>query len=116
MLLSRRAYQDLQNELVKNREEARAQVQANLMLEATLNWLRHRVTQMESERAILLHKFMDIKIQTPAFERVQDTSLGVQQAKNLIERFSEMDIFAGLSDEEARKQGVELDSDGRLKD
>lgn len=111
MIISRRAYQDLQTDLVKNREEARAQVQANQMLEATLNWLRHRVTQLESERALMLHRFMDIKIPTPVFERVAPADEG----RLLIEKFSEMDIFRPLTDSEALAQGVELDASGRLK-
>lgn len=107
MFISRRAYQDLQNELIKLREESKAQLNANRMLEATMNWFRHRITQIEAERAQLIHHALGVKIPAPVFEK----PINPQQ---LIDKFSEMDIFKGLSDSEAIEQGVSLDDAGRL--
>lgn len=111
MFISRRAYQDTQNELITLREEAKAQITANRMLEATHNWFRHRLTQIESERAQLIHHILGVKIAAPRFEEVAD----VNEGKKLLDGFHEMNIFQGMSDEDALKQGVELDASGYLK-
>lgn len=112
MFISRKAYQDLQDELTKARAELTAQSRANQMLEASMNWFRHRITQIEGERAQLLHHFLNIKIAAPVFEKPPDP---VKQFMR-DHAFSEQDIFRSLTDAEAKEQGVELDNDGRLVD
>ena len=109
MWISRQAYQDLQDELTKHRAELVAQNRANQMLEATMNWLRHRVTQIEAERAVLIDKFMGVKIPAPEFHAPKVRDPFAEHP------FNEMDIFRGLSDAEALKEGVEWDEDGKLK-
>lgn len=111
MFISKQAYQDLKDRGVQLQAQLDAQANANRMLEATLNWFRHRITQIEGERAQLIHHALGVKIPVPVFEKGPDTTGG----RALIEQFNEMDIFAGLSDEEARKQGVEWDSEGHIK-
>ena len=111
MFISRKAYQDLQDELTKARAELMAQSRANQMLEATMNWFRHRLTQIEAERAQLIHHALGVKIPTPTFDRVPDFDT---LKKNMMGTVDEMDIFSGLSDEQAREHGVDWNEDGEL--
>lgn len=112
MFISRRAYQDLQDELTKARSEVIAQVNANRMLEATLNWMRHRITQMEAERAVMIHRVFDVKIPTPTFE----TQSTLNAADKFMQDMKENNLFAPLSDREAAEQGIGWDEEGRLRD
>jgi uncharacterized protein (DUF2267 family) len=110
VFISKRAYQDLQDELTKARAELVAQSRANQMLEATMNWFRHRITQIEAERAQLIHHALGVKIPSPLFEKPIDP------IKRFMEDhpFSEQDIFRSLNDEEAAAEGLGWDNDGRL--
>jgi len=110
MWMSRQAYQDVQTELVKARAEVAAQAQANILLEATMNWFRHRITQIEMERANLIHHALGIKIPVPEFQKPDNAD----QRSLHDHQFDEHDIFRGLSDADATKQGLDWDDDGRL--
>ena len=62
MWLNRKIYQDMQDRLTAAQAQVVAENGANKALKETLNWLMVRVTSLEKERAVLLHKFFDIKI------------------------------------------------------
>jgi predicted nuclease with TOPRIM domain len=110
VFISRRAYQDLKDEITQARADAAAQRKANEVLEANMNWFRHRMTQIEAERAVLIHRALGVTIPTPEFHKVDPVKKFMSD-----HALSDMDIFSGLSDEEAREQGIEWDGDGRLK-
>lgn len=112
MFISRVVYQTLQDELTKARAELAAQSKANQMLEATMNWFRHRLTQIEQERAYLIQHTLGVKIPAPAFESQNAVDA---QKRFMDEHFHESNIFRSLSDTEAAKEGIEWDDDGRLK-
>jgi hypothetical protein len=109
--LSRQAYQDLKDELTQARADIRAQVDANKVLQTNMDWFRLRITQIEKERAQLIHHALGVKIPTPEFEVSPDAA---KQQFFQDHPFHQDDIFRGLSDAEARKQGIELDAEGRL--
>jgi hypothetical protein len=110
VFISRQAYQDLQDELTKARAELVAQSRANQMLEATMNWFRHRITQIEAERANLIHHALGVKIPTPVFEKPIDPVRRFMEDHP----FSEQNIFRSLGDQEAKEQGLDWDNEGRL--
>ena len=110
MFISKRAYQDLKDDITHARADAAAQRKANEVLEANMNWFRHRLTQIEAERAALIHHTIGVKIPSPEFHTVDPVKKFMSD-----HAMNDMDIFSGLSDDEARKQGVEWDGDGRLK-
>jgi hypothetical protein len=110
VFLSRQAYQDLKDELVQVRAQAAAQLEANKVLQTNMDWFRHRLTQIEKERAQLIHHALGVKIPTPEFDRVPDAA----QRPLLDHPLENQDIFRGLSDEEAAKQGLQWDIDGHL--
>jgi predicted nuclease with TOPRIM domain len=109
VFLSRQAYEDLKQRITTAEAEARAQVKANEVLEANMNWFRHRLTQIEAERAVLIYKVMDVKIPTPEFHK-EDPIERFKKDHN----FSEHDIFRDMGDAEALKNGVEWDATGQL--
>lgn len=69
MILSRKAYDDLRDSLVKSQVETNALMQINAQLNAHIEWMRVRLTQLEFERAQLLKKYMGVDIPTPSFEQ-----------------------------------------------
>ena len=97
MFLSRQAYQDLKDQITKAQAESAAQTKANEMLEATMNWFRHRLTQIEAERAVLLYRFMDIKVPAPEFHKQDPIKQFMEDHKH---QFTEADIFRDLGENE----------------
>lgn len=107
MIVSRKVYDDLQLELVKAREEARAVTNASRAMETSLDWLRVRVTQMEKERAVMIERFYGVKIPVPEIVKAPDpfeshplNNMGIS--------------FEGMSDTEAESQGVGYDAEGHV--
>lgn len=109
MFLSRQAYQDLKDGITQAQAEAIAQKQANIVLQANMDWFRHRLTQIEKERAQLIHHALGVKIPTPEFHKDDPVQRFMQD-----HNFSAQDIFRDLDDVEAQKQGVMLDASGQL--
>lgn len=116
MWINRNVYQDLQNELVKARETATAEVVANRALKETLNWLMHRVTQLEKERVVMVQRIFDVKLPSPEFAPVPETKpeilpnpFGANSKLNEI-----ADLFADMGDERAAKEGIQHDDEGAV--
>ena len=97
MFLSRQAYQDLKDRITTAEATAAAQVKANEVLEANMNWFRHRLTQIEAERAVLLYRFMDIKVPAPEFHKHDPIKQFMNDHKH---QFTEADIFRDLGEDE----------------
>ena len=104
MFLSRNAYNDLRDERVKSQIEVAALTQVNAQLNAHIEWMRVRLTQLEFERAQLLKRYMNIDIPTPSFEAPADHP-------DPNETFS----FNDVGDEIAKKLGISFNPDGTLK-
>ena len=68
MFLSRKIYDDLRDSLVKSQVEANALIQVNAQLQAHIEWMRVRLTQLEFERAQLIRKYMGVDIPSPSFD------------------------------------------------
>ena len=111
MWLSRQAYQDLKDQIVQAQADAAAQRHANDVLEANMNWFRHRLTQIEAERAVLIYKVMGVKIPAPEFHKEDPIQKFMQDHKH---QFTEADIFRDLGDDEARKQGISFNEEGQV--
>lgn len=105
MFLSRKAYDDLRMEWVKAHEEASALNKANAQLNAHIEWMRVRLTQLEFERAQLIQRYMGVVIPTPSFE---------QPAANAIDPNQTID-FQDIGDKEASRLGIGWNPDGTLK-
>ena len=97
MFLSRQAYEDLKQRITTAEAEARAQTKANEVLEANMNWFRHRLTQIEAERAVLIYKVMGVKIPAPEFHKEDPIQKFMQDHKH---QFTEADIFRDLGEDE----------------
>lgn len=106
MWISRKIYDDLQLELVKAREEARAVTNASRALETSLDWLRVRVTQMEKERAAMIFSAYGVKIPVPEIHKAPDPFEN--------HPFNETLSFESLSDAEAERQGIGWHADGSV--
>jgi len=107
--ISRQAYQDLKDEITQARADAAAQLKANEILEANMNWFRHRMTQIEAERAQLIHHAIGVKIPTPEFHKPDPIKRFMDD-----HNFHESDIFRDLTDTEAKVAGVDWDAEGRV--
>lgn len=106
MWITRAAFDSLNAERIKSAEEARVLAHQNSNLAITLDWMRHRVQQLEQERAHLLFQYMGIKVQVPIIapqEPSQDDVLGGTN------------IFQDVGDEVAKRLKIEWDDTGIVK-
>ncbi len=106
MFLSRKIYDDLTVARIRAEESARAYQETNKGLQVTLDWLRVRVTQMEKERAAIIHAAYGVKIPVPEIAKAIDPFEN--------HPFNETLSFAGLSDQEAEAQGISHDAEGHV--
>lgn len=110
MWITRQAYDDMREDLVTAQAEAKAQKDANATVVAALDWMRVRTTSLEKERAVLLEKFYDIKIPVPEYHKPTPAEgpFGTGQMHDLAQ------MFDGMNDAEAAKEGITHDETGRL--
>src|SRR3990167_3115262 len=100
--------QTFHKQLATAEAEARAAREQVAYLQATLEWSRVRLTQLEKERAQLVYAALGAKIPVPEF--TQDPTAGLPQ--NLL---TSMPSFDDLGDEEAARQGIGWKDDGSVK-
>lgn len=74
----------------------------------TTDWIIHRMTQLEHERAALIYRYMDIKITVP--ELVPDSPRTETSSQIGVD----LPSFQDVGDEEAKKLGLDWDNDGRV--
>lgn len=98
--------------LLKERDEAhganRALEQQTTTQKITMDWLMVRLTQLEHERAQLLHRYMGVEIVVPTMEPTP--SAGSVQARAL----EDLPSFADMGDEQAKAAGLDWDTEGRV--
>lgn len=87
---------------------------ANKTLTVNLDWFRVRLTQVELERAKLLHLHTGVKIETPSFE-VEKTPEEREQTV-LPQMIAGFAGFEDIGDEEAAAQGLGWDEEGRVQE
>lgn len=71
-------------------------------------WMVLRLTQLEHERAQLLYRYMDIKVTVPTIE------LDVPITPESSAIGNDLPSFNDVGDEEAKRQGLDWDSEGRM--
>lgn len=71
-------------------------------------WMVLRLTQLEHERAQLLYRYMDIKVTVPTVE------LDVPVTPESSAIGNDLPSFNDVGDEEAKKLGLDWDSEGRV--
>ena len=103
MIISRQAYEDMRDERQRGAIEVNALTQVNAQLNAHIEWMRVRITQLEFERAQLLHKYMGIDMPVPTFE----------PSSNIPFPNAPID-FSDVGDETAEKLGLGWADDGTL--
>lgn len=113
MWINRKVYQDLQNELVKAREVANAEVVANRALKETMNWMMLRLTAMEKERAVLIERMFGVKVPVPEISAappdVVPNPFGANSKLNELAQ-----LFNDMGDEAAEKAGIAHDPEGNV--
>jgi hypothetical protein len=105
MWISRQAYQDGREALLKATASAEAIDRQNSVLTTHLEWLRVRLTQLEFERAQLIQKYMGITMPVPQFDTTP--------TPDAIDPNQTMD-FNDVGDDYAHKLGLSWNSDGTL--
>lgn len=73
----------------------------------TMEWMIHRLTQLEHERAALLYRYMDVKITVPVIETDAPKPADASQIG------SDLPSFQDVGDEEAKRLGLDWDEQGR---
>lgn len=113
MWISQKHYDDLRMEATKCREEARVLADQNRALQNALDWLMQHATQLEKERAALLFRFMDIKIEVPEYAPARPKPRAVDP--NLPAMLGNAGLFTDVGDDQAAKMGIGWDPDGTVR-
>lgn len=79
----------------------------NVAQKTTMDWMMMRLTQLEHERAQLIHNYMGVKIEVPSIE---PETPSVTTSDLLSQTMS----FDDVGDDEAKKQGIDWDEMGRV--
>lgn len=77
--------------------------------DVTLDWFRIRLTQLEKERAQLIHNYMGIKIEVPELLPVREQGSGVPA-----HALQDADLFNDMGDDQAQKLGISWHPDGTI--
>lgn len=105
MWISRKEYDALRLDNVKLREESSVLNRTQAAFQATFDWMRVRVTQLELERNQLISKYMGVEMPTPVIHQTaspRDNPMG------------QLPTFQDVGDDEARKLGVNWHDDGTV--
>lgn len=110
MWIDRKVYENLLLDNAKLREESRVLNDRVTAQQAALEWFMIRVTQLEKERAALVHNYMGVKLETPDFRpRVVAQNL----PENIPDTIGSMS-FADIGDEAAKRLGLGWDESGAV--
>lgn len=106
MWIDRKVYTNLGLDNAKLRTECRVLAEQNRVFQSTLGWLSVRVTQLEKERAALLHTYMGIKVDVPEISIVPTVKEG--------HPLNQVPHFGDVGDAEAARLGITWNSDGTV--
>lgn len=97
----------------KAKADGAAQVLAQRIVQqdATIDWLKVRLTQLEYERAQLINNYMGVKIPIPEFDKEATARAPRITAEDVL---NQTVAFIDVGDEEAAKLGLGWDDEGRL--
>jgi hypothetical protein len=100
MWLDRKIYQSLRDDYTKANAECALLAQHNRAIEATMNWLTVRVTQLEHERALLLQNYLGVTVPSLSIEKVTPST-------SIRPSYDPVPHFDDIGDEEAKRMGVD---------
>lgn len=109
MWINRAAYDGMLERALSAQGAKAALEQQIIAQKITQDWMVHRLTQLEHERAQLLYRYMDIKITVP--ELTPETPQ-TDTASSVIG--SDLPSFNDVGDEEAKRLGLNWDTEGRV--
>ena len=110
MLVSRSVIDHLKERAVAAEAKNATLERHNTALEASLEWMRLRISQIEHERALLLYKFMDIKLDVPEIARKP-----VAPSPETAEALHATLDFNDVGDDMATKLGIGWNADGSIR-
>ena len=103
MWIARRIYDSVNESRIRAEAVQKALEQQNIALQAHLEWMRIRLTELGFERAQLLKKYMGVDVPVASFEPA-DPNPDFNQTFN----------FEDMGDKEAARLGISHNPDGTL--
>ena len=107
MWIRRKTYDDLMRMALEANGAKEALERQVVTQNVTRDWMIHRLTQLEHERAALIYRYMGVKLTVP--ELTPETP--VTEPSNI---GSDLPSFNDVGDEEAAKLGLGWDNEGRV--
>ncbi len=107
MWISRKVYDEVQKQRFEAQGVSQALERQAIATKTTMDWLMVRLTQLEHERAQLIFNYMGVKITVPEIL----PSAQVEQGSELL---NDIPSFSDIGDDEAKRQGFDWDSEGRV--
>lgn len=103
MWIARHVYDSMNESRIKAEAIQKALEQQNITLQAHLEWMRIRLTELGFERAQLLKKYMGVDVPVASFEPASDQP-----------DFNQTFDFSDMGDTEAAKHGISWGPDGSV--
>ncbi len=111
MWIQRALFEKLIGDKAKAEGAAQILAQRVVQQDATIDWMKTRLTQLEYERAQLINNYMGVKIPTPEFDKETVARAPRITAEDVL---NQTVAFIDMGDEEAAKLGLGWDDEGRL--
>lgn len=105
MWIDRKAYDTMIVERAKLCEESRVLNQQMSALLTTLDWIRVRLTQVETERAQMIERYTGVRIPVPVITRTDADQSPMSQVPN----------WNDVGDDAAAKFGLSWNEDGTIR-
>ena len=113
MWITQAAYLETQRALLQAIAERDAIRQQQAALTTTNDWLMHRVTQLERERAKMIEVNYGVKLDVPVI--THDSAARIAGVGQFSDQVLMQSInFDDMGDEEAARQGISWNEDGSL--
>ena len=107
MWIKRAEYDKLMERALVAQGEKEALQRQLISQQGTTDWMIHRMTQLEHERAALIYRYMDIKITVPELvpeqPKTETSVIG-----------NDLPSFNDVGDEQAKALGLDWDDQGRV--
>lgn len=109
MWIPRSAFEELIHDRSQAQGRAHALESQIVAQRATMDWMVLRLTQLETERAQLIYKYMGVKITVPEMSVEPQDKTTVDAMLN-----DPGSLFKDMGDDAARKAGIDWNEEGEV--
>lgn len=108
MWIRRQMFEDLISKRAVAEGEARTLAEQNKVLQANMDWMRLRISQVEKINAQFLYNISGVKIPVPEVQNAMTQAMGENHP------FNKLPSFEDVGDQQASEMGIKVNRDGTI--